>query len=663
MNTEKQIQAQTLSFSNGVERIDELNEQSGAMHFQSPRQSLKLAQEAYALSEQAEYPKGIAYSMLNQGIAYWVLGELNEAKKHLLETVKKMVEISDELGEAKAINWLGNTHERLGNAIEAFNCHLRALELREKNGDREGMGASFNNIGNLYLRLEDYPTALSYYYKALEIRQQIGDEEGQAATNANIGIIFYRLGKYEEARNYGLRAIEQFRRCKNLQGYANALNNLGLVYDRLGEEDKAVQFYNECREIYSGMSDKQGEANALNNLGLLLVKKGKHRDALAYYEKSLELTHKVGDKLFEAETLLNIGICYKESQQEESTQKALDYLLKVHEVAIELRSKKYLAEACKALSEIFEAKGDLAQALTYFKMFQQAHAQMLEESSEERLQVVVTRNELQKAMQAAEIYRLKNIELAKANERLAEANASLKEANQLKSEFLAIAAHDLKNPLTAILDLVQNILVASDRSQQERMLYLISEFVERMLGIIEKVVEMSRIESGKITLNCKEVDVGQLAMLMVASYEHRAAKKSIQIIEEIEDGAVAFVDEDRLREVFDNLLSNAIKYSYPKKRVWLSVKRLERGTKIQASPVVQIRVSDEGQGFSEEEKLRLFQRFQRLSAKPTAGESSTGLGLSIARQLVELHGGAIWAHSDGKNKGATFTVELPSRIE
>jgi signal transduction histidine kinase len=660
MNRQNPIETHMPLSSKEGEQIDALNQQSWAAHFQNPKHALKLGQEAQALSEQINYTKGKAYSLLNQGVAYWVLGEIVEAKSLLFEAIKEMSAIGDELGEAKAINWLGNTFERLGNDIEALNCHLRAIELREKNGDREGVGASFNNIGNLYLRLEDYPTALSYYLKALEIRQQLGDEEGEAATLINIGVIYYRLGKYHEARDYGLNGIERFRRCKNLQGYANALNNLGLVYAKLGEDDKAIQFYNECCEIYAELGDKQGEANAFNNLGLLFVKEGKHSDALSCYEKSLEITRQVGDKLFEAETLLNIGKFYnQESQDEQAREKALEYLLKAREVAIEIRSKKYLAEISRELSTIFEAKGDIKQAFAYFKIFQQAQAQLLEEKSEERVQALDARANLQKALQEAEIYRLKNIELAKANEMLAEANTALKEVNQLKSELLAIAAHDLKNPLTAILDLVQGVLVTLDKHQQERMLYLIIEFVERMLGSIEKVLEMSEIESGNITLNRKNVDVGQLAMLIVASYEHRAAKKSIEIREEIADNIIAFVDEDRLREIFDNLISNAIKYSYPEKTICVRVARCESGEKITDTPVAQISVSDEGQGFSEEEKNRLFQRFQRLSAKPTGGESSTGLGLSIVKQLVEMHGGAIWAHSDGKDKGAIFTIELP----
>lgn len=661
MEHQNPIETEQLLSSKEAARIDLLNAQSGAAHFQNPKQALKLGQEAYSLSRQTNYAKGRAYSLLNQGIAHWVLGEIAEAKDRLFEAVKEMSAMGDEVGEAKAINWLGNTHERLGNDIEALNCHLRAIELREKNSDTEGVGASFNNIGNLYLRLEDYPTALSYYFKALEIRQRLGDEEGEAATLTNIGIIYYRLGKYLEARDYGLRGIERFRRCKNLQGYANVLNNLGLVYVKLGEDDKAIRFYNECREIYATLSDKQGEANALNNLGLLFVKKGKHEDALSYYEKSLALTRQVGDKLFETETLLNIGKLYKqESQDEQATEKALDYLFKAHETATELRSKKYLAEISKELSEIFEAKGDLKRAFAYFKTFQQAHSQVIEEKNEERLNALISRNNLQKAMQEAEIYRLRNIELAKANEMLAEANTALKEANQLKSELLAIAAHDLKTPLSAILDFTQSALSASDLQQQQRLLYLTIEFVERMIASIEKVLELSEIDSGKMRLNRKTIDVGQLAMLVVASYEHRAAKKHIVIKEEIEERATAFVDEDRLREIIDNLVSNAIKYSYSGKTITVGVKKLECGEKYTDKAVVQIAVCDEGQGFSEEEKSRLFQRFQRLSAKPTGGESSTGLGLSIAKQLVELHGGAIWAHSDGKNKGAKFVIELPT---
>jgi signal transduction histidine kinase len=106
-----------------------------------------------------------------------------------------------------------------------------------------------------------------------------------------------------------------------------------------------------------------------------------------------------------------------------------------------------------------------------------------------------------------------------------------------------------------------------------------------------------------------------------------------------------------MKEVVENLIGNAIKYSPHEKTIWVSVSRYDKDK-------VRFSVKDEGQGLTEEDMKKLFGKFQRLSARPTGGESSTGLGLSIVKKLVEMHGGKIWAESEGRNKGATFTVEL-----
>jgi signal transduction histidine kinase len=111
-------------------------------------------------------------------------------------------------------------------------------------------------------------------------------------------------------------------------------------------------------------------------------------------------------------------------------------------------------------------------------------------------------------------------------------------------------------------------------------------------------------------------------------------------------------DEDWLRQVLENLLGNAIKYSAERRSIWLEVRR--------TGDLVRLAVKDEGPGLSDDDKARVFGRFQRLSARPTGGESSTGLGLSIVRQLVERHGGRVYAESEGRGKGATFVVEVPA---
>ena len=131
-----------------------------------------------------------------------------------------------------------------------------------------------------------------------------------------------------------------------------------------------------------------------------------------------------------------------------------------------------------------------------------------------------------------------------------------------------------------------------------------------------------------------------------------AEKKSQTIELDLAQNCLAELDIERMREVFENLVSNAVKYSPKGKRIQVSLMQASEET-------VRIAVKDEGQGLTEADKEKLFGKFQRLSARPTGGESSTGLGLSIVKQLVELHGGKVWAESEGKDNGATFFVELP----
>jgi signal transduction histidine kinase len=176
------------------------------------------------------------------------------------------------------------------------------------------------------------------------------------------------------------------------------------------------------------------------------------------------------------------------------------------------------------------------------------------------------------------------------------------------------------------------------------------------LMLINELLNSTAIDAGKITLNRFPCSLGELASVVVAANLHQANQKQQRIDFHAEPNCVAEIDAERIREVFDNLVSNAIKYSPFGKTIWV---RVFHATSSDAMPVVRFTVRDEGQGLTEDDMKKLFGRFQRLSAKPTGGESSTGLGLSIAKQLVELHNGKLWAESEGKNMGATFIAELP----
>jgi signal transduction histidine kinase len=243
------------------------------------------------------------------------------------------------------------------------------------------------------------------------------------------------------------------------------------------------------------------------------------------------------------------------------------------------------------------------------------------------------------------------------NRLLTEEKARLAELNREKNEILGIVAHDLKNPLTVVALNAHVVKQFAEAGRLEPAVLVermnnIEQTSRYMSDIVTKLLNINAIETGKLTLAPAEVDVTSLLNELAQHYQEVATAKNITLHWQPNGAAPVYADQDATREVLDNLISNAVKYSPPGKQVWLRATTLDRATRIE--------VQDEGPGLTDDDKTRLFEKFTRLSAQPTGGEKSTGLGLSIARKLVEAMNGRIWCESEF-GRGAIFTVELPAR--
>ncbi|HEX5211845.1 MAG TPA: DUF3369 domain-containing protein [Pseudolabrys sp.] len=247
-------------------------------------------------------------------------------------------------------------------------------------------------------------------------------------------------------------------------------------------------------------------------------------------------------------------------------------------------------------------------------------------------------------------------ELTSANRRLASQWARLQRANAFKSEILGSVAHDLKNPLSVILgrtEMLEEMIshAASSAESVKAQIGHIRDTAKRMTSMVNNLISDAMADALDITIREDQVDLTALVKEIAAANQPLAENKQQIIAVSAPPHCLISCDSDRLREAIDNLVSNAIKYSQPGGHIALTVDRVDGMARIQ--------VRDEGAGLSPEDMARLFERFQRLSAKPTAGESSTGLGLSIAKRIVELHHGTIEAESAGPGHGTTFTMRLP----
>ncbi len=229
----------------------------------------------------------------------------------------------------------------------------------------------------------------------------------------------------------------------------------------------------------------------------------------------------------------------------------------------------------------------------------------------------------------------------------------LQEALRLKTEFLNIAAHDLKNPLSGVLgfsELLAQPDIAQKPTEVPELATLINHSAHRMLYLIRNLLDISKYENGQIHLNPAGFDLAALTARLLEQNQARAAQKQLTLCNEIKDATPAWADQSLTEQVMDNLLSNAIKFSSPGKSIFIR-------SRVEGDSVLWL-VQDQGPGLSAEDKARLFQKFARLSARPTGGENSTGLGLSIVKLLVEAMRGRVWCESD-PGQGATFLIALP----
>jgi two-component system, sensor histidine kinase and response regulator len=239
-------------------------------------------------------------------------------------------------------------------------------------------------------------------------------------------------------------------------------------------------------------------------------------------------------------------------------------------------------------------------------------------------------------------------------------NRELKRLNQLKSRFLAVAAHDLKNPMSTVLLLVDKLLQMEESAvtlaEQKLVARRIRDSIHRMLGIVQGLMDSAVYEADHFALRRQNINLVTITKFVMEENRVYAASKHIRLQGFLPtDPVMVEADEMRTREMLDNLINNAIKFSPLDREVEITL-----SVTGETEPKALITVKDHGPGLTEEDKHAVFGPYQRLSAIPTAGEISIGIGLSIVKQMAELHGGRVWVESE-HGKGATFFLELPMK--
>jgi signal transduction histidine kinase len=232
------------------------------------------------------------------------------------------------------------------------------------------------------------------------------------------------------------------------------------------------------------------------------------------------------------------------------------------------------------------------------------------------------------------------------------ANAELRDADKRKNEFLAMLAHELRNPLASLRNVGVLLSRFSDPEKIEWCRQVIERQTTQMAGILEDLFDISRISQGKLVLSKSSVPLAQVLRTAAEMTETLIKRRSQELVF-MQPPESVFVDADqvRLAQVFSNLLTNAAKYSEEKTTINVAVERIDRN--------VRISVRDQGIGISADKLSSIFDIFSQVEPPLDGTQSGLGLGLALVRTLVELHGGTIHAQSAGAGQGSEFAVTLP----
>lgn len=279
-----------------------------------------------------------------------------------------------------------------------------------------------------------------------------------------------------------------------------------------------------------------------------------------------------------------------------------------------------------------------------------AHDELELRVDERTRELAVTNQELQ-----LEIVERKRAEEERAAllVREQEARRQAEDANRLKDEFLATVSHELRTPLVAIVGWSQMLRGNHvDPSEAEHALDVIARSAKLQAQLIDDLLDISRIISGKLRLNVARIDPAAAVAAAIDVVRPAATAKNIELEATFDDGVGQILaDPDRVQQIVWNLVSNAVKFTPARGRVHVRLQRIDS--------TIEIVVSDTGVGISSEFLPFVFDRFRQADSSSNRAKGGLGLGLAIVRHVTELHGGTVTAESPGENQGATFTVRLP----
>lgn len=660
-----------LELSSEKEKIDLLNQIGWEYRLSYPDSTLYYCQKAIALSLSLGLRHGIAQAHNYMGVASVYQGKYPEAFTYHKQALNEANATEDYGQIAHAYNSLGRLFFSQGDQIESHGYYYKALELFEKINDRQGAGYCYKSLAQLYALRSEFTQAQEMLQKALSIRQELNDSRGMVSVYEELALISTELFDYTQAHDYLQKAKSLSTASGDQISVAEIDLSMSSLYLQQEEYQKALVTSLAALTIAQNLNNQQLLTNINLLLGQIYLHKGNLFTARQHLEKVIQYAEQ--GKLLSPLTDAHYYLA-QVHEQLQAYQKALFY----HQKYITYKDSLFNVEKAKNMERL-ETRLLLSQKEYEYNLLEASSSQqelILEQERSKNVAqsiiiiltlvllsvVIIFYNRSKNQNRLLEIRKAKiekqHTEIILQNEKISEQylqmevqNKKLKQLNQEKDTLMNMVAHDLKSPLNRLSGLSDLLMLPDqDHHDRERYVSLIKETSQEGVNLVKDLLDINAFTN---TLGINYADLKLKHFLEEQLKTHLADAEAKEIGLHVQcDASISFrSDAIYLSRILDNLISNAIKYSYAKTNIYII------GGTIGKEQVM-ISVKDQGPGFSLEDKKYLYQKFKKLSARPTSGESSHGLGLAIVKTLVDKMEGNIRLESE-VGKGSEFVLTFP----
>lgn len=564
----------------------------------------------------------LADGLYQKAIVLDDMGEYDKASEIYYNILRIYEAQNDLFSIATILNALGEQFKNTGKLDQAMEHYEKALAMVVELNAKPDIANGYFNIGDVHKRRKNYAEALNYFNKALAIDREIGSLWGATYDYEAIGEVHNLQQNYGEALKVHLKALEIREQLQQKRELSESHSHVGSDYYELRDYQKAQLHLEKAIALAENIGSKSAAQVAYQKMSLVYAATGDYKNALLFKDKFVA----VKDSLFNETTSRQL----QELQVKFDTEKNQDAIATLEKDA---EIKDLLLERQKAIRNIIIGIAIVAMLFSYllFRRYRRKQKEKREAVEKKRL--------LNDERQKTQIERQRVEELQKID--------------KLKDEFLANTSHELRTPLNGIIGLSESLKDGAAGKLTPKAidnLDMIANSGKRLSHLVNDILDFSKLKNQDLVLALAPIDLHAIVDVVLKLSEPLAYGKNLKLINSIPNNiSLVDADENRLQQILHNLIGNAIKFS-EKGNVEISAQ--EKGN------MLLISVSDSGIGISEDKFETIFRSFEQGDGTIEREYGGAGLGLTVSKQLVELHGGTITVESE-LNKGSTLSFTLP----